>query len=170
MNLPEEYEEIESAVREAVAAKCASVEGIGHVFPRRFLVTGKQQYVEMLGIANDATGDIEIQCCFVEFAGFEDTERGCDEAPNFYLLYSIRPVLEFVDGRADGSNSSDDYARLVMRLRAAFLVERRLGFASRVYHDPLKQTRRVALEDDALTGVFGHTSAYLLRVEVTPYG
>lgn len=170
MPFPETNAEIELLVRGLVADKCRAVPGIGHVATKRFYVVGKQQYVEKLGIENEADGDIEVRILFVEFQGFEDTSKGCDEAPFYNLIYSVRAFQEFIDERTDGSNSSDDFAEFVMNLRDAFLSGRDLGFPERLLHTPLSMAQRPIVDDDPLTGAFGHILPFLLKVEVVPNG
>ncbi len=167
--LPATDAEIELLVRGLVAAKVGGVEGVGKVFAEPFFVSGKQQYVEKLGVEN-AEGDIEVRCLFVEFAGFEDMPKGCEDAPHYYLLYQLRAVQEFIAEREGGGSSAKDFAAFVMNLRAAFLTGRDLGYSGRLYHERLTQTRRVALEDDDYTGVFGHAAPFTLKVEVVPNG
>jgi hypothetical protein len=167
---PETDPEIELLVRGLVAEKSRAVAGVGHVFTERFYVVGKQQYVEKLGIENEADGNVEVRCLFVEFLGYEDTLKGCDDAPVYRLVYGMRAVQEFVAEREDGSNSTNEFAAFVMNLRGAFLRERNLGLPSRLYHEPLVMLQRIQIEDDELTGAFGHIAPFQLKVEVVPNG
>jgi hypothetical protein len=167
-DFPETDAARELLVRELVAEKCRSVEGVGHVFSKRFYITGKPQYVEMLGVQGEEDGNIEVRCLFVEFLGYEDTLKGCDDAPVYRLVYGMRAVQEFIDERADGSNSSNEFAAFVMNLRNAFLRERNLGWPDRLYHVPLVMLDRVRIDDDELTGAFGHIAPFQLKVEVVP--
>ncbi len=164
--LPTTAAEIELMVRELLADKSRAVAGVGHVFTKRFYIVGKQQYVEKLGIENAPDGDIKVRCLFIEFVGYEDTAKGCDEAPVFNLVYSFRAIHEFEDERADGSCSSDDFAAFVMNLRAAFLPARHLGFPDNLYHTPLLMPDRIRIDEDELTGAFGHIAPFVLKVEL----
>lgn len=165
---PETAAGIELMVRGLAAEKCRAVEGVGNVFTKRFYVVGKQQYVEKLGIENAADGDIEVRALFLEYVGYEDTPKGCDDAPGYNLVYNLRAVQEFVDERDDGSNSSDEFAAFVMNLRDAFLRQRNFGFPDRLYHTPLMMTDRIRIDADELTGAFGHIALFTLKVEVVP--
>ncbi|MBA3243025.1 MAG: hypothetical protein H0T60_17535 [Acidobacteria bacterium] len=167
---PETDAEIEAMVRGLVAAKCAAVEGTGHVFTQRFYVVGKQAYVDKLGIESSADGNYEVRCLFVEFVGYEDLAKGCEDAPHYHLIYSMRAVQEFADVREDESSSSQEFAAYVMNLRAAFLTARDLGFPARLHHEPLSMDERIRIDDDEMTGVFGHIAPFVLKVEVVPNG
>ena len=164
---PESDAEIEALVRSLVADKSRDVEGVGHVFTERFYIVGKQQYVEKLGKESQTDGDVEVRCLFVEFVGYEDTGKGCDDAPIYYLVYSLRAFQEFVE-REDGSSSSKEFPKFVMNLRAKFLKGRDLGFPERLRHENLKPTAPIRIDDDDLTGAFGHLALFTLKVEVVP--
>lgn len=169
-DFPQTDAEIEALVRELLAAKIATVEGVGHVFSKPFFVVGKQQYVAALTQEGEAGGNMEVRCIFVEFAGFEDTDKGCDNAPHYKLVYSLHAVQEFVAERKEGGSSTDEFAAFVMNLRAKFLTGRDLEFPDRLRHEPLKQDRRTGLENDPYTQVFGHTAPFTVKVEVVPNG
>lgn len=170
MPFPETYAEVERFVRELVAAKCAAVEDVGRVFTQRRTILGRADYVEKLGIERGADGDVEVRALFIEFIGFDDTERGCEEAPHYYLNYYLRAVREFVDEREDASSSSEEFFAFVMRLREAFLTNRDMGYPEHLRHDALRQRAPLDVNDDEWTGVFGHIGEFLLRVEVMPHG
>ncbi len=165
--LPPTGAEVESLVRAQIAQRVAAIAGIGRCFTETFLVSGKQQFVERFGI--EATdGETEARYALAEFAGFEDTPRGCDEDPHYYLVYRLRAVFEFAE-RANGSCSADDVAGFVMRLREAFLRARDLG-VERIICEPLVMTKQVTLEEDNLTGIWGYVAGFRVKVEVVSYG
>lgn len=170
MPFPETSAEVEQLVRSLVGEKCAAVEDAGRVFTERRSIVGKADFFEKLGVPSSADGDVEVRALFVEFIGFDDTERGCEEAPHYFLNYYIRAVREFVDGREDGSSSSREFFAFVMRLRDAFLVNRDMGHPANLRHEPLRQRAPLDVDDDDWTGVFGHIGEFLLRVEVVPHG
>lgn len=170
IELPTSPEQVEAVIRESVAQRVRQIEGTGHVFTRLRLIASKQAYVEMLGVQT-TDDETEIICTFIDFAGIEETFRGCEEDPIYKLLYSVRLVHEFEDERADGSCSAKDFAATVMRLRQALLRDRDLGVA-RVYAEGLSQQGRARLEFDGetYTGAVAHVADFILKVEVTPYG
>lgn len=171
---------VEKLVRSLVATKVAAVAGVGHVFAQPFYVSGKQQYVEKLAVDSPAGGDVgmEVRYLFIQWGGFQDTDKGCDEAPVYYLLYTLRVGQEFIHERpvvvgheADPLGSSEaDFTAQCMALRDAFLLGRDLGYKDNLYAEPLSLSEEVALHDDPHTGMFGHTVEFLLKVEVTPVG
>ena len=111
---PNSAAEIEVMVRGLVADKVRAVDEARHVFTQRFYVGSKLAYVEQLGVENEADGNVEVRCTFVEFLGFENLNKGCDDAPHYYLVYGLRTVQEFVDKREDDSSSSAEFAAFVM--------------------------------------------------------
>jgi hypothetical protein len=161
--------EVEALVRQAVAEKVGDVDGVGNVFSKPFYVSGKQQYVEKLGIDN-VDGDVEVRYLFIDWGGWQDTDKGCDENPVYFLLYQLRIGQEFIHERTGGGSSSEDFAAQCMALRDAFRVGRDFGYPQRLYSDLLIMSEEVALHDDPHTGMFGHTVEFLLKVEVTPIG
>lgn len=169
MPFPATGAEVESLVRGLIATKVATVPGVGHIFSKPFFVSGKQQYVAKLGVDN-ADGDVEVRYLFIDFGGWENTDRGCDENPIYILLYTLRVGQEFIHERVGGGSSSADFAAQCMNLRDAFRTGRELGNVGNLYHDLLVLSEEVALHDDPHTGMFGHTVEFLLKVEVTPVG
>ncbi|MET0646383.1 MAG: hypothetical protein ABW208_07155 [Pyrinomonadaceae bacterium] len=167
---PDTAAEIEVMVRGLVADKVRAVDEARPVFTQRFYVSSKLTYVEKLGVENEADGNVEVRCTFVEFLGFENLNKGCDDAPHYHLVYGLRAVQEFVDEREDGSSSSAEFAAFVLNLRTAFLTGRDLGFPRRLYQEHLEMAERIQIEDDDLTGAFGHIAPFILKVEVVPNG
>jgi hypothetical protein len=161
--------DVESLVRGLIAAKVVTVPGVGNVFEKPFYVSGKQQYVAKLGVDN-TDGDVEVRYLFIDFGGWENTDRGCDAHPIYFLLYTLRVGQEFIHERSNGGSSSQDFAAQCMSLRDAFLTGRELGYRGNLYSDLLVVSEEVALHDDPHTGMFGHTVEFLLKVEVTPVG
>lgn len=165
MPFPEASAEVEVLVRGLIAAKAAAVEGVGNVFLKPFYIAGKQQYVEQLGVA-EAQG-IEVRYLFVQWNGWEDTDKGCDDNPVYNLNYTIRVGQEFIPERSPGS-SEEDFTAQCLNLRDAFLVGKDLGWPDRIYCERLVVIEEAGLGDDPHTGMFGHTTAFLLKVEITP--
>lgn len=157
-------------VRDLVAEKARAVAGVGLVHTQRFYIGSKQQYVEKFGAENPNDGNLEVRYLLIEFMGYEDTLKGCEDAPHYKLVYSLRAVQEFKDSREDGSSSSDEHAAFVMNLRAKFLTGRDLGFPERLLHDHLLMTDRSRVDDDELSGAHGHIAPFVLKVEVVPAG
>lgn len=167
---PDTAAEIEVMVRGLVADKVRAVDEARHVFTQRFYVSSKLTYVEKLGVENEADGNVEVRCTFVEFLGFENLNKGCDDAPHYYLVYGLRTVQEFVDEREDGSSSTAEFSAFVMNLRDAFLTGRDLGFPDRLHQEHLEMAEHAQIDDDDLTGAFGHIAPFILKVEVVPNG
>lgn len=168
MPFPTTSAAVEVLVRSLIATKCDAVSGVGNVFIKPFYVSGKQQYVELLGVAN-AEG-IEVRYLFIEWDGWEDTDKGCDEAPVYNLLYTLRVGQEFISARAAGGSSEQEFTAQCLNLRDVFLVGKELGWPDRLYCERLVLSEEVGLGDDPHTGMFGHTIAFTLKVEVTPIG
>lgn len=160
--------EVEVLVRSLIATKAAAVEGVGNVFSAPFYVSGKQQYVEKLGI--EAVEGVEVRYLIIEWLGWDDTDKGCDDAPVYNLNYSVRVGQEFIPVREDGGSSEADFTAQCLALRDAFLVGREMGWPDRLYAERLVMAEDVALGEDPHTGMFGHTVEFLLKVEVTPIG
>lgn len=168
MPFPTTSPTVEVLVRSLIAAKAAAVAGVGNVFTEPFYVSGKQQYVEKLGVEN-AQG-VEVRYLFIEWLGWDDTDKGCDDAPVYNLNYTIRVGQEFIAEREGGGSSEPDFTAQCLALRDAFLIGREMGWPDRLYAERLVLAEEVALSDDAHTGMFGHTIEFLLKVEVTPVG
>lgn len=166
MPFPEDDAEVELLVREAIAVKALGVEGIGHVFTEPFYVSGKIQYAEKLGIENPE--GVEVRCLFIDFLGFVDTDRGCDDNPHYMLRYKLRDVQEFVPVRPGGGSSNADFIALCFRLRRTFLAGKDLGWPDRLYSERLVVLTEAELGDDPYTQAFAHAIDFLLEVEVSP--
>src|SRR5215203_478866 len=151
--LPETGAAVEALVRGLIETKSGTVQGVGNVFRKPFYVSGKQDYVQKLGVGN-GDGNFEVRYLFIDWAGWENTDRGCDENPIYILLYTLRVGHEFVHERSDGSSSAEDFAALCMSLRDAYLTGRDLGYSERLYHEQLSLAEEVALHDDPHTGIF----------------
>lgn len=178
MPFPTTSAEVEELVRGLIATKVTAVAGVGNVFEKPFYVSGKQQYVEKLGV-DSPNGDVEVRYLFIQWAGWEDTDKGCDEAPVYNLLYTLRVGQEFIHERPlvvgqelEPLGSSEvDFTAQCMSLRDAFLLDRDfVDYKDNLYSSPLTLAEEVALHDDPHTGMFGHTVEFLLKVEVTPVG
>lgn len=168
MPFPTTSAAVELLVRGLLFTKCDAVTGIGNVFSEPFYISGKQQYVELLGVAN-AEG-VEVRYLFIEWLGWEDTDKGCDENPVYNLNYTIRVGQEFQPRRAAGGSSEKEFTAQCLNLRDAFLIGKELGWPDRLYCERLVLSEEVGLGDDPHTGMFGHTVEFILKVEVTPIG
>ena len=166
--LPGTGAEVEALVRGLIKTTSEGIAGVGNVFDEPFFVSGKQDYVSKLGIEN-VDGNFEVRYLFIDFAGWENTDRGCDQNPIYFLLYTLRVGHEFVEKRSNSSSSSKDFSKLCMSLRDAYLNGRVFGY-EKLYNEIPTLSEEVALHDDPHTGIFGHTAEFMLKVEVTPLG
>ena len=155
----------EKTIREALGAKIAALTGTA--FVRRPMISSRQDWAELLGIVN-ASGELELRLTTVDLAGFTDSEtEGCDDDPVVFLTYRVHLFHEYVEARPDSSNSTDDFAAVVIGLRNAFLQgSRDIPGVPRAEHLPLVQSGFIILGDDPVTGAYGHSVDLEARVEV----
>ncbi len=145
----------ELTIREALGQKVAGI--TGSVFVRRPVIDSKQDWVDLLGIEN-VDEEFELRYCTVDLLGFTDSPTdGCDDDPLVTLTYAVHLFHEFKEARSDDSNSTDDFTAAVLNLRSRFLeTDRSLGSLERIEHLPLRQSGFIILEEDPVTGSFGH--------------
>lgn len=157
--------EKELTIREAAGTKIALL--TSSTFVRRPVIDSKNDWVELLGHEN-VDEEYELKVCTVDLLQFADSDdEGCDDDPVVVLTYGVHLFHEFKEVRSDDSTSTDDFYALVLNLRNAFLDKNRsLGDLDKVESLPLTQTSFILLGDDPLTGSFGHSVDFQLRVEV----
>ena len=156
--------EKELTIRGAVGAKFALL--TSSAFVRRPMIDSKIDWVELLGHEN-VDEEFELRVCTVDLLQFEDSEdEGCDDDPVVFLTYQVHLFHQYKETRTDDSNSTDDFAALVLNLRNSWLNKNRsLGDLEKVESLPLTQSGFILLGDDPLTGAFGHYVNFQLRVE-----
>lgn len=102
--------------------------------------------------------------------GFEDStgDDGCEDMPLVYATYNLHLFQQFNSKRADDSTSTKDMKALVLNLRNRFLETennaRKLTENSESL--PLSQNNFILLDNDPLTGYYGHFVDLKLRVEI----
>ncbi|MDQ3649690.1 MAG: hypothetical protein M3458_05295 [Acidobacteriota bacterium] len=97
----------------------------------------------------------------------EDTEDGCEDNPVYFLVYTLKLVVEHMDARTDASTSTDDFARMVLTMRQRVLNDRKFGGYDQLRCENLLPSPTVYGQDDE-TLIYGHIGTIEQRVEVRP--
>lgn len=157
--------EKELAIRTSLGEKVAAI--TNSVFIRRPLFDSKQDWTEGLGHVN-IDGETEIRACTVDLYSFTDSPtEGCDDDPVVTLTYGVHLFHQYQESRTDESNSTDDFNAAVLDLRNTFLQgSRDVAGAAGSEYLPLVQSGFIILDDDPLTGAFGHYVDLQAQVEV----
>ena len=168
-DLPTDPAAVERLVRGKLVELFAALPDLPHVYGARVYVDDENEMVRRFGFTHPSSGRTEMRALMIDFAGFEDTDRGCPDDPVYKLLYDLKLVTSYAGPRPDSSTSTDDFARIVMKMRETVLTNRRLGY-ERLYLLNLVTRSVVAVERDIETLVLGHIGRFALGVEVLPYG
>lgn len=160
--------EKEVLILTALAAKVGSVPGARNVIADEPLLDSKQDVLDTICIQN-TDDETEVVYIKIDFLGFEDNaEEGCEDNPLTYLDYNLHVFQGYKEVRADGSSSATDIKRLVLNLRNRFL-ETDAGARALVADCetlPLRQDKFIILDNDPLTGAYGHFVDLIARVEI----
>jgi hypothetical protein len=164
--LPTDPVEVERAVRGALVQLFKESTGLEHVYGARVYVDDETDLVRRFGY--QVNGRTELRGLIIDFAGFEETDRGCDDDPIYRLLYDLRLVVSYAQ-RAVDTTSTDDFAAIVMRMRSACMQHRVVGGIERTRLNNL-ETRQVLFGRDTETLILGHIGLFRVSVEIVPYG
>lgn len=163
--LPVNLVDAELAVRTAIVAKWAALPDAGKVWPRSRYADTEDQYLELFAIEDTANGNATVirtaMVRFVRFAPMTNDSSVC-KTP-VLITYEIKAIYQFEDTRDDGSNSSDDFAALIMAGHHAFENDQGLGYEDLTHN--FLTTSQDAEEGD-FDGVLCHTIILSLDCEV----
>ncbi|MCP9496085.1 MAG: hypothetical protein MSG64_16680 [Pyrinomonadaceae bacterium MAG19_C2-C3] len=168
-DLPQLAAEVEKIVRDALVAHLSARLAL-NVIPHRVWVDGEAEAVRVLGDVQ-VESKREFRVLIIDFAGFSDTDAGCDDNPVYKLNYALKLSVSKVDARGDGSSSTDTFAWLVLELRDRCLPTlevRHLAGYEQLTLERLRQTSNSFGRDEEDTTIFGHHATFQLSVEVHP--
>lgn len=161
--------EIEASILEALRVKISSVEGATNVIADEPLLDSKQDVLDTICVQN-SDDETEVKYLKIDFLGFEDSpgDDGCEDMPLVYATYNLHLFQQFNSKRQDESTSTKDVKAVVLNLRNKFLETannaRRL--APNCESLPVSQNNFIILDNDPLTGYYGHFVDLKLRVEI----
>lgn len=167
-DLPADPVAVELLVRSALVALCGGIVGLPNIVAHAVYISGEQEFSKKFGVQLPVSGTTEYRVLFIIFIGFEDTDEGRDDAPVYKLVYLLRLVISLHDRRSDGTNSTDDFARLVLTLRQRTLAAGPLAGYAELQCEPLLPTRSEFGPGEAETGLVAHSIDLTLKVEVRP--
>jgi hypothetical protein len=155
----------ELAIREALGTKIAAFTQTA--FVRRPMIDSKQDWVDLLGQEN-VDEEYELKVCTVDLVSFVNSATdGCDDDPLITLTYSAHLFFEYKETRSDDSNSTDDFVALILNLNNDFLQgDRDVDGVEGAEYLPVSQSSSILLDEDPLTGAFGHFTDLLIKVQV----
>lgn len=160
--------EKEALILEALRARIATVPGAVNVIADEPLLDSKQDVLDTICVQN-ADDETEVKYLKIDFLGFEDSPTdGCEDNPLVYATYNLHLFQQFNAGRSDETTSTKDIKKLLFALRNLFLETannaRQLAPGSESL--PLTQNNFILLDNDPLTGYYGHFVDLKLRVEI----
>lgn len=168
--MPSLTSEKEAAILEALKLKVESVPGVINVITNEPLLDSKQDILRKFCVKHAGNKNkTEVVYLKVDFLGFEDSlTDGCEDNPVVFLSYNLHVFQGYQEIRTDGSTSAGDIKQLVINLRNEFLRTqnnaRRLAAGSE--STPLRQNNFIILDNDPLTGAYGHYVDLIARVEI----
>jgi hypothetical protein len=134
-NLPNNLPDIEAAIREAIRVRIDDLADSGQVYGRERFADSFADYLNLVTIL-DGNGETVIRAVFVTFRSVEPVfENGAGTTPQ-NLNYRIEILYQFEDVRKNGTNSSDDFNKLVMRIVEAFKKDDGLGYDNMSFSPP----------------------------------
>lgn len=149
----------EQSVRAVLAADLATLPILGNIFSRRRLITSRADFMDKLGIKRG--GKTEIKFCEIDLLQITDSEdEGFDDCPLAILTYNLHIFHEFVDLRADGSNSDTDFTNALIQLRAYGLNKRSftIGLTRGIVEtEAMLQAEFAQFGNDTFTDCVGHS-------------
>ncbi len=167
--LPADAVAVEKLVRAALVALFSGIAGLPHVLTHRVYIEGEKDAIKIMGFVHPSTKETEYRLLVIDLAGFRDTDAGCADNPIYDLAYTLKLSVSHHDARKDGSTSTDDYARILLTLRARVLASlRSLGGYAQLKLEPLTQVASTFGTDADETLIYGHHATLDLRVGVTP--
>lgn len=159
---------IESQILAALRAKVAAVAGAQNVVADEPLFDSKSDVLKTICV-RAIDNKTEVKYIKIDFLQFEDsTTDGCDDMPVVFVSYNCHLFQQYREKRNDNSTSTQDIKQLVINLRNRFLETennaRKLTANSE--HQPLKQQNFIILDNDPLTGAYGHFTDLICKVEI----
>lgn len=160
--------EKELLILAALKAKIESVPGAVNVVADEPLLDSKQDFLDAICVQ---TSDDETEVVYlkIDFLGFEDSETdGCEDNPVSFLSYNLHAFQQYKELRGDGSSGLKDIKALLLNFRNRFLEtdnNARILLAG-CELQPLTQKTFIVLDNDPLTGAYGHYFDLIARIEV----
>jgi len=164
MELPEDYGEMEAAIRTAVADRWRALAGIGVVHERERYVPNLAKWIELMTVPGPR-GKKVVRGCMISLLGFEPRRNDGGMCRNpLRLFYGIEVVYGFEDGGTSGGTTVPDSAAgfnaLLMHAFDSFENDHELGF-SRVEHTGLETLENAELR------VYDQTVAHVTTLGLT---
>ena len=166
--MPNLTDEKEAEILEALRAKVASLPNAKNVIADEPLLDSKQDVLKTICVQN-TDKKTEVKYIKIDFLGFEDSATdGCEDNPVVYLSYNLHVFQQYVEKRKDNSTSTKDVKKLVIDLRNLFLVTENNArvILPNTETQPLTQNQFIILNDDPLTGAYGHYVDLICKVTV----
>lgn len=167
MSLTNTTPEDEQFVLSGLVTKIQNLIDLANVFDRLRFVNSKSDLVSKTMIVPDAKKEVRYAC--FEFLGYDDdTTEGDDDCPVIILIYRLHLFFQFVDVRADSSNSAREFTGAILVLRKDFLESRDLlepDSPRKGVIESFQKENNAALQADSLTGITGHSIDFLVRVK-----
>lgn len=166
--LPTTRKEIEGALRAAIVARLTPITNIGNVHSRDRLPNEDEDDVALVTEPDTETQEPSVRVAMVQPLGFPNTSDNTDQKVLVPFRYSIKVVHEFVDARADGSNSTDEFIGVICDIADSFDNFRSLGYDNSVVWmpTPLQQQGEPTFIYDDQSGIGAHSIQLLLIAEV----
>ncbi len=167
--MPNLTPEKELLILTALKAKIETVPGAVNVIADEPLLDSKQDVLDIICRSN-VDDETEVVYLKIDFLGFQDSATdGCDDNPVVFLNYNLHVFQGFKEIRSDNSTSAADLKRLVINLRNEFLRtdDNARQLAPNCESAPLRQNNFIILDNDPLTGAYGHIADLIAKVELT---
>ena len=157
-----------SAILAALTDKIESVAGARNVVADEPLLDSKQDFLDTICVQN-SEDETEVVYLKIDFLGFQDSDTdGCEDNPVSFLSYNLHAFQQYRDVRGDGSTGLKDIKALLLNLRNRFREtdnNARL-LLSGCELQPLTQKTFIVLNNDPLTGAYGHFFDLIAKIEV----
>lgn len=167
--MPNLTSEIESEILAALKLKIESVSGASNVIADEPFFDSKQDFIESLTVQN-IDDELETSYIKIDYLGWRDSlTDGCDDMPVVFVKYRIHSFAQYKEVRSDDSTSQKDFKVLDINLRNKFLETQNnaRSLAANSEHTPLTLQNDIILDEDSLTGIFGHIADYSIEVEIS---
>jgi hypothetical protein len=166
--LPTTRKEIEQALRAAIVARLTPITNIGNVHNRDRMPSEDEDDIALVTEPDEETQEPSVRVCMVQPLGFPNTTDNTDQKVLVPFRFSIKVVHEFVDKRADNSNSTDEFIGVICDIADSLDTFRSLGYDnSEVWcPQPLQQQGEPTFLYDEQSGIGAHSVMLLLTAEV----
>jgi hypothetical protein len=164
MELPEDYGEMEAAIRKAVADRWRDLPDCGVVHERERYVPNLTKWIELMTVPGPR-GRKVVRGSMVSLLGFEPRRNDGGLCRNpLRLFYGIEIVYGFDDGGTSGGvtvpDSAAGFNALIMRAFDSFEDNHELGF-DRVEHTGLETL------ENAEVRIYDQTVAHVITLGLT---